>query len=437
MASGKRENPTQSEEVDAVALQYENQQLIQQLDAQKRTMHELEKKYKELQEKRSSYDQTLITLNKIWNQLTDDLILLGIRVGGDSKNLHLLSHEDFTEDNLASCPAEETFLHRLLRTSTIQNDGEEISIKHVKDALALRHSRTMGLMKNLEELIAAQQVQTERLAVVLHGTLSSEEAIIQLKKVDTLLREEVYNLHAAIDILHQKHKIYAEEINSYHDSKSKEQSEIKRLSRELEESMAELEESRRKLVILQLQKSGASAMIYSGFSAINGSTPVKLADRSINLSQLKESIEEAKILASNRDFELQEAREDNLTLSKQLEDIENQLKEDKYVLYSKPYTLLKDQLQHLNVELERYKGLIEPLQADRSQLLKKDMELSAKVDSLDILKTSISSYEAKIEELELQIRKHIAERNKLEINLEETLQDSERHDIKTEIQVKL
>lgn len=64
------------------------------------------------------------------------------------------------------------------------------------------------------------------------------------------------------------------------------------------------------------------------------------------------------------------------------------------------------------------------MQADRNQLLKKDRELSAKADSLNVVKASISSYEAKIEELELQFQKQIAERNNLEMKLEEALQDS-------------
>lgn len=63
---------------------------------------------------------------------------------------------------------------------------------------------------------------------------------------------------------------------------------------ELEESMAELEESRRKLVILQLQKKGASAMTYSLVSSINGGSTIgRFGDRT--LRQLKDSIEEAKV----------------------------------------------------------------------------------------------------------------------------------------------
>ncbi|KAG0490950.1 hypothetical protein HPP92_007813 [Vanilla planifolia] len=419
--------------VDAAALQYQNQQLVQQLEAQKRAMHELEKKYEDLKEKQNSYDKTLVTINKIWNQLVDDLVFLGIRTGGDLNNLQALDHEDISE---VSCPPEQTFLLRLLGMCTGERNGVAISIKQVQDALTLRHSGTIYLMKNLEEMIAAQQVKTERLAAILHGKLSSEEAIMQLKKVDTSLRKEVSNLHKAINIVHEKHKKYAEEISSYLDSKSKDQSEIKRLSSELEENMEELEEIRRKLVILQLQKNGASAMTVSFVNSMNGGIPPGIpADRSSSLWQLKDSIEEIKTLAANREFELEESQEDNLTLSKQLEDLENQMKDDKYVLHSKQYTLLKDQLQHLNVELERYKGLIEPLQIDRNNVMRKEKELLMKSDSLDSIKASITSYETRIEDLELQIQKHIVERNKLEIKLEETLQDSGKNDFKDEISV--
>lgn len=64
------------------------------------------------------------------------------------------------------------------------------------------------------------------------------------------------------------------------------------------------------------------------------------------------------------------------------------------------------------------------MQADRNQLLKKDRELSAKADSLDVMKASILNYVARIKELELQIQKQSAERNNLELKLEDALQDS-------------
>ena len=48
----------------------------------------------------------------------------------------------------------------------------------------------------------------------------------------------------------------------------------------------------------------------------------------------------------------------------------------------------------------------------------------AKGESVDNIKQSITAYEAKIEELEHQILKSMAEKNDLEIKVEESLQDS-------------
>lgn len=65
---------------------------------------------------------------------------------------------------------------------------------------------------------------------------------------------------------------------------------------ELEETMAELEESRRKLVALQMQKHGASVTNPSVVNAVNGNNSSdKPADRTMGLRELKESVEEAKV----------------------------------------------------------------------------------------------------------------------------------------------
>lgn len=55
--------------MDAAVLQYQNQRLVQQLEAQKAEMHTLEGKFKELRERQSSYDKSLMTVNRMWNQV--------------------------------------------------------------------------------------------------------------------------------------------------------------------------------------------------------------------------------------------------------------------------------------------------------------------------------------------------------------------------------
>ena len=123
--------------------------------------------------------------------------------------------------------------------------------------------------------------------------------------------------------------------------------------------MAELEESRRKLVIQQLQRHGVSLMNVSSSNGVNGTLSTdKSLDKSMGWGDLKDAVDEAKVLliihksivlhmyslymsyllslyliaanlsnggqtlAANRLFELHETQEDNLILSRQLEDLQ-------------------------------------------------------------------------------------------------------------------
>lgn len=61
--------------------------------------------------------------------------------------------------------------------------------------------------------------------------------------------------------------------------------------------------------------------------------------------------------------------------------------------------------------------------------MQREKEMSSKEESVDNIKQSIATYEAKIEELEHQILTLVAEKNDLEIKVEETLQDSGRGDL--------
>jgi hypothetical protein len=69
------------------------------------------------------------------------------------------------------------------------------------------------------------------------------------------------------------------------------------LKGDLEEIMAELEESRRKLVNLKMQKDAAVGIHMPAPSAVNGNlSPEKTADRSKRLRELRDSLDETKVL---------------------------------------------------------------------------------------------------------------------------------------------
>ncbi|KAB2069278.1 hypothetical protein ES319_A08G086600v1 [Gossypium barbadense] len=378
----------------------------------------------------------LITVNQLWNQLVDDLVLLGIRAGGGHNALRILDEADNSRGSIPSCPVEEMFLCRLLETDFIDSNDKDGIANYVEQVLFSRHSSTRELIKSLEDTISAERMKTESMTLSLHGKLSVEDTITQLSKIDDMMKEEAKNLREVIDTLHLKHKEYADGIQTYISSHATDQSEVKRLQGELEEIMAELEESRRKLVDLKMQKNIASGMHASTPVVANGSlSPEKPGDKTMGLREIKDLIEETKIVAGDRLSELQDAQEENLIYSKQLKDLQNELKDDKFIQSSRLYTLLNDQLQHWNAEMEQYKALIDALQTDRFLVMRREKELNMKAETADAVRNTINNADSRIEELELQLQKCIIERNDLEIKMEEAIQDAGRNDIKAEIRV--
>jgi E3 ubiquitin-protein ligase BRE1 len=67
-------------------------------------------------------------------------------------------------------------------------------------------------------------------------------------------------------------------------------------------------------------------------------------------------------MAEGRLSELQASQEYNLSLSRQCQDIENELKDDQYIYSSRLYSLINDRIHHWNAELDRYKILTEAIQ---------------------------------------------------------------------------
>lgn len=424
--------------VDASVLQYENQLLVQQLERQKSELHELEAKIQELKERQSSYDDKLIAVNRLWNQLADDLVLLGIRAGGGQDALKMLDDEDRIRGSVPSCPAEDMFLCRLLRTSSIDNDDcmENTSKTSVEEALTERHSSTMQIMKFLQDIIEAQRAKAMSISEALRRTVSTAETVALLHEVHHVIEEEANILRDVMTILQQKHQEYADAVQSYIQNHLVEQAEIKTLTGELEELMVELEESRRKFVNLRMQKSAVSDVHSMVSGADNGNlSPGTNCDRAIGLKELKDSIEEAKIVAAERLAELEDAREYNSILSKQLEDLKEEVKDEKFVYSSRMYLLLNDELLHWKAEVERYKTLTSSLQADRSSLVRKEKELELLVEGTNSSKKAVESAESRVKELEAELQNCTLEKNDLEIKLEEAIQDSGRKDIKNEFQV--
>ncbi|CAN7130911.1 unnamed protein product [Brassica rapa subsp. narinosa] len=419
--------------VDATVLQLQNQKLVQQLDLQKKRMYDVETKIHELHLNQSSYDDQLISVNRLWNQLVDDLVLLGVRAGANQEALKYLDIADKKRGSVPPCAADEMFLCRLLQVDSIGASNSDEVVRKVEEALSLRHSSTVELMGVFENTIATQRAKAESISQNLQAVKSAEDATVQLSNINDLMKEEARNLREMIDALNARHKEQTEQIQAYVSSHSTDQSELKHLKGELEEIKAELEENRRKLINLKMQKDAAcEGHVTSSPAVANGSvSPEKPVDKT-KLRELKDSIDEIKIVAEGRLSELQAAQEYNLSLSRQCEDIENELKDDQYIYSSRLYNLIKEQLHHWNDDVDRYKLLSEAAQAERSFVMRREKDLNQREESLEAAKQKITSVGSRIEVLEQKLQSCIVEKNGLELETEEAIQDSERQDIKRE-----
>ncbi|GJT73735.1 E3 ubiquitin protein ligase BRE1-like protein 2 isoform X1 [Tanacetum coccineum] len=238
-----------------------NKEPIEMLEVQKQELPDMEDIIKQLKQGQTSYDDALIAMNRLWSRLGDDLILLGARAGAGQSALEALQRAYSSRDSVPSCPTEEIFLCRLLKSDSIKKDGSEESLAYIKELVALRHSSTLELMKLIEDMIQILVAKIESNGQSMNDNLSIEC--------------------------------------------------------DLEDSMAKLEESRRKLGSLKMQKDKLPDVQPPVPFAVNGSvSPESTVDKTIGLRDLNASIEEAKKVTSYHLSQFQETQEDNSTLSK-------------------------------------------------------------------------------------------------------------------------
>ncbi|KAG0630974.1 hypothetical protein M758_1G217700 [Ceratodon purpureus] len=428
--------------VDPAMLQFQNHQLAQQLDHQRSEISALESRCSQFKSKQASYDDTLITVNRAWNTLVDDLELLAVRANAPTNGLRVLEPSPAIKERpVSTVPPEETFLQRLLeKGATESSNGEESSNGSALEAgLASRKAVTMKTMRCLLQAIDVQRAKNDEIAASLRNIVSPHEAGQVLEKINEELRAEISKIRSVMDALHLKHKEMSVEIGTARDLQAKDQSEIKRLAGELEETAGELELCRRKLATLRSQKEAAAAA-----APTPGSIGVKIegGDRgsgtdkvSREARELEAALEETKTLASRRLNELQEALQTQLNLSQRLQQMQDALLDEHRILASRPYLVLNDQTQFLKSEVERYRGLVDKLQSERDAMSRREKEVLLKAEAGEAARRASAIADARAADLETKLQECMTDRDTLQLRLEDATQSSGRRDSVPELQV--
>ncbi|KAG0581595.1 hypothetical protein KC19_4G263900 [Ceratodon purpureus] len=430
--------------VDPAMLQYQNHKLAQQLDHQRSEIGALESKCSQFKIKQASYDDTLITVNRAWNQLVDDLEFLAVRANATSNGLRVLEPLSANKERAGpAVPPEETFLQRLLeKGATESSNGEESSnVSAVEAGLASRKAATMKTLKCLLQAIDFQRSKNDELSASLRNIVSPHEAARVLEKANEELCTEISRIRGVMDALHLKHKEMSAEIGTTRDLQAKDQSEIKRLAGELEETAAELEMCKRKLATLRSQKDAAAIVpptLGAGHLGVKteGGDRVSGSDKvSREARELEAALEQTKTLASRRLNELQEALQSKLNLSQRLQQMQDALLDEHRILSSRPYLVLNDQAQFLKGEVERYRGLVDKLQSERDAMTRREKEVLLKAEAGEAARRASAIADARAAELETKLQECMADRDTLQFRLEEAGQSSGRKDSVPELQV--
>ncbi|KAJ4952890.1 hypothetical protein NE237_029722 [Protea cynaroides] len=414
---------SEDKKLDTAVLQYQNQKLVQQLEAQKAEYSALDNKFCQLKEKHRDYDDTLQVVNRSWEQLVDDLECCSIRTRSSVGSRKDASHSS----DGASSPAEDAFVERLLETGATDSCSANDSLNHSEDDLQISCMKTTNIVRNIVAAISDLCLYKDRLSGALLEAFLEDERCRQKISID--LQSEVKNLRVTLGDLHLKHKKLASEVWSYRDTNAKNKAELKRLTGELECTVAELGESNSNLATLKAQRDAAQGAFFPVLNA--GGRHVagdKVRDKQRDLQDMESILKELSDLATSRLVELKNFHKERIKIMKQLSHLQNSMKGVKQIFSSNSYLLVRDELEKSKAEMIRYQSLFEKLQVEKD-FTWWEKEVNMKDDLADVFRRASAMADSRMGELEKEICKRVHERNIFEARLKEVSREPGRKEI--------
>ncbi|XP_043715889.1 E3 ubiquitin-protein ligase BRE1-like 1 isoform X2 [Telopea speciosissima] len=415
---------SEDKKLDTAVLQYQNQKLVQQLEAQKVEYSSLENKFCQLKEKQSDYDGTLLVVNRSWEQLVEDLESCSLRTRNSVGSRKNAGHSS----DGASSPAEDAFLERLLETGATDSCSANDSPNHFEDYKQISSVKTTNILRNIVAAINDLWFFKDGISGALLEAFAEDEPSKHKASID--LQSEVKNLRMALGDLHLKHKKLASEVRSRQDTNAKNKAEFKRLTGELECTFAELGESNSKLATLKAQRDAAQSAFFPvlnvGGRHVAGD---KARDRQRDLQDMEATLKELSDLTSCRLVELKDLHKERIEILKQLSYLQNSLKGMKQICSSNAYLSARDQLEKSKAEVIQYQSLFKKLQVEKDNFVWWEKEVNIKVDLADIFRRASAIADSRMGELEKEIQERVDERNLFEARLKGISREPGRKEI--------
>ncbi|XP_057998195.1 E3 ubiquitin-protein ligase BRE1-like 1 isoform X3 [Hevea brasiliensis] len=428
-AMAKKQPFSQSSEdkkLDTAVLQFQNQKLVQKLEAQKVEYSALVNKFSQLKEKQQPNNSILKSVHKSWELLVTDLEACSTctRESSIGQDIGRLS---ITEDGVSSS-FEEAFLSRLVETGATETSSANDCLNSTEEHKENASEKIKNILCNIVAAINDIWQRKDGLHATVLNKISEDGADRQ--KESCGLVAEVKNLRLALSDLHLKHKSHARELQSCRDINAKNKAELKRLKGELESAVSELEESNLKMATLKAERDATKGTF---FPVLNlGSKPVpgdRARDKQKNLQEMESALKELQDEASSRLLKLKGLHDERITILQQLSNLQDSLKNVKCISSSQAYRLLRDQLEKSKSEVFQYQALYEKLQVERDNLSLRENELNVKNDLVDLFRRSSAVVDSRIADLGIEIQRQINERHVIETKLEEASGELGRKEI--------
>ncbi|KAK8941203.1 E3 ubiquitin-protein ligase BRE1-like 1 [Platanthera zijinensis] len=392
--------------VDVAVLQFQNQKLFQQLEAQKIECVVLDEKYNKLKEQHQVFEDATIIVNKCWDQLTNDLELRSISTSESSIAQHYLQNTSMVEDG-ASFPVEDDFLGRLLETVSTEccsyngvDDSEE-------DCTRIPNGTTKVILQNIINSINSIWHVSDGVTSELQATLLEDDPDFQLQNSVDELKIKIRRLITTLNDLHVKHRLISSRILNYRDMDAKFKAEQRRLTGVLASTVIELEDGNSKLAILKAQGDGSKGapIIF----------PI-LGNKSIGRDVARDTPQEIHEMESSH------------------KELQNTLVDVKTISYSRAFMVLKGTLDKARAGLDNFRISLEKLQVEKENFIWFEKEVTVKGGLADVYKKISDLSKSHIAEFEQELHKFIQERYLLETKLEEASKGPGRKEIIAEFQ---
>ncbi|TYH04828.1 hypothetical protein ES288_A08G036200v1 [Gossypium darwinii] len=415
---------SEEKKLDAAVLQFQNQKLVQKLEAQKVEYSTLENKFLQLKEKQKPYDSTLKAVNKSWEALITDL---------ESRSIHTrkssgqdVGHTPNVKDGPPSY-TENAFLSRLMETGATESSSSNNCTEQIKaDREHTVSAKTGNILHNIIVAIDDLWCLKDGLYAAVRKELQNDGSCRQLAELES----EVKNLRFAIADVHLNHRSLARELQSHRDIDAKNKAELKRLKGELESAVAELQESNCKLATLKAERDATKGAFFPvlnlGSKHVSGD---KVKDKHIDLHEMESALKELLEQASSRLTELKGLHEERIQILQQLSNLQNTLKSVKCISSSKVFLLVRDQLEKSKSEVFFHQDLFEKLQVEKDNLAWREKELSIKNDIADVFQRSLAVANSRASHLGAEIQRQVDDRKRIEAKLEEASREPGRTEI--------